>query len=389
MRSSLALALVGLTLGCPQTTPTTPTTRPPVTPPVTTPPPVAKVPDPAVEVAAQSLHTCARRKSGKVSCWGKNTYGQLGNGKREDASGPVDVPLVGAVELALGRDFSCARRSGGDVVCWGNDEDGQLGGGGGGRPGSLSVRPVKVAGLSRVVALSGGDYHMCALDQAGAVWCWGNAGNGQIGSDAQRAFARPQRIDRLGKVRAIASGTGHVCALETSGGVKCWGRNTEGQLGDGRSGSRLEPVRVAGIETATQIASGHNHSCATFAGGTLRCWGDNAYGQLGPGAGSERKRGTPVSVPGLSRVVEVAGGLAHTCVRLDSGRIVCWGGNDRGQAGQAMNVPRVPKPTPVRGLADAIDLTAGAQHGCIARATGEIACWGTPDLQALGPFRLI
>jgi alpha-tubulin suppressor-like RCC1 family protein len=388
MRRLLVLLLAASALGCPQTTPTTPPPRPP-TPPVTTPPPVAQVPDPALEVASQSFHSCARRKSGEVSCWGKNTYGQLGDGKREDASGPVKVPLVGAVQLALGRDFSCARRSGGDVVCWGNDEDGQLGGGGGGRPGSMSVRPVKVTGLQRVVAISGGEYHMCALDDAGAVWCWGNAGNGQIGSDAQRAFPRPQRIAGLGKASAIASGAHHVCALETAGTVKCWGRNTEGQLGDGKSGSRLKPVAVSGIETASAIASGHNHSCATFPGGAVRCWGDNAFGQLGPGAGSARKQNTPVNVVGLSRVVEVVGGLSHTCVRLDSGRVVCWGGNDRGQAGQAMNVPRVPKPTPVRGLGDAIDLAAGAQHGCIARATGEIACWGTPDVQALGPYRLI
>jgi alpha-tubulin suppressor-like RCC1 family protein len=99
MRRLLVLLLAASALGCPQTTPTTPPPRPP-TPPVTTPPPVAQVPDPALEVASQSFHSCARRKSGEVSCWGKNTYGQLGDGKREDASGPVKVPLVGAVQLA-------------------------------------------------------------------------------------------------------------------------------------------------------------------------------------------------------------------------------------------------------------------------------------------------
>lgn len=382
-----ALCLLGA-LGCPQTT-TTPPPAPPRPTPVKPPPPTGGAADPVVEVASRSFHTCARRKSGTVSCWGKNTYGQLGDGQRQDSAGPVKAPLVGAVQLTTGRDFSCALRSGGDVVCWGNDEDGQLGAGGGGRPGALSVRPVKVAGLAGVIAISAGEYHACALDRPGAVWCWGNAGNGQLGSDAQRAFAKPRRIEGLQPVKAIASGGSHVCALEQRGTVQCWGRNTEGQLGDGKSGSRIKPVMVAGIESALDIASGHNHTCATFVGGTLRCWGDNAFGQLGLGAGSARKRDTPVIVTGMSRVVQMAGGEAHTCVRLDSGRIVCWGGNDRGQAGGPPGAARVGKPTPVRGLGDAVDLTAGAQHGCIARATGEIACWGTPDTQALGPYRLI
>lgn len=384
---TLAFALLG---ACWQST-ATPPAPPTPAPTKPTPPPTANAPvDPIVELASQFQHSCARRRSGTVLCWGKNTYGQLGSGSREDSSRLVKVEgLADAVELAVGRDFSCARRKAGSVVCWGNDENGQLGDGRGPKVGALSLRPVAVAGLRNPIQLSAGEFHVCALEPGGKVQCWGNSANGQIGSDAQRAFGKPLAIDRLGPVQRIASGASHVCVLETSGIVQCWGRNTEGQLGDGRSGSRLEPVTVAGLEDVVDLASGHRHTCARTRSGKVWCWGDNASAQLGPNAGRDPKRGTPVEVEGLAGVVELAGGSEHTCARLRSGRAMCWGSNAAGQLGQRSTVTRLAEPTAVRGMSDAIDLALGEHHTCALRKTGEIACVGDPEHGALGPYRLI
>lgn len=384
----LLLPLLGVP-GCPQQTPqTSPPRSTPVARPA--PPPAAAPVNPVVELSSQSFHTCARRQAGDVLCWGKNTYGQLGDGRRQDSSRLVKVTgLADAVELVTGRDFSCARRRGGSVVCWGNNEDGQLGDGRGMKPGALSLRPVKVAGLRAPQQLTAGEYHACVLEQGGAVRCWGNGDNGQIGSDAQRAFGMPLTIERLNAISQIASGSSHVCALEKAGIVKCWGRNTEGQLGDGKSGSRIKAVTVANLEDAVELVSGHRHSCARRRGGTVACWGDNARGQLGPNAGRQPKSNVPVDVPGLSAVVQLAGGGEHTCARLQSGRVVCWGGNTAGQLGHKSSVTVRPVPTAVRGMGDAVDLALGAMHTCAARKTGEVACWGDAEYGALGPYRLI
>ncbi len=346
--------------------------------------------DPVVQVASRNTHTCAVHESGTVACWGRNTYGQLGDGTREAVSGAVKVVgLRDAMRVAVGRDFSCALRRSRTVVCWGNNEDGQLGDGRGARPGALSLKPVNVAGLRDVKQISLGEYHACALGNDGRVRCWGNSADGQVGSDRQRAFNAPLSIGGLDPVREVASGGSHVCALERSGGIKCWGRNTEGQLGDGKSGSRLRAVVVAGVADAKHLASGTNHSCAVREGGRVVCWGANDMRQLGPSAGVDRKRGTPVVVDGLASVVQLSGGGGHSCARLESGRVVCWGGNAAGQLGHRSSAQFRSQPTPVRGVADAVDIALGVAHSCAVRRTGEVACWGNREDGALGPHPLV
>lgn len=378
--AGLVLALVG----CPA--------RPPLAPPPPAPPAPTPLPrrpalaNPFVSVSSRARHTCARRSTGDVLCWGKNSYGQLGSGTRRDSDRFVKVPGLGSVrDVAVGRDFSCALGRRGEVRCWGNNEDGQLGDGRGAKPGALSLRPVSAVGLVGMQALSVGHYHACAQDHAGRIWCWGNAADGQLGTDAARAVGRPVAIDRIGPVAELASGASHVCVRERTGKVKCWGRNTEGQLGDGKRGSRIKAVQVQGLHDATALVSGDGHSCAQRQGGQVVCWGDNRARQLGPAAGAEPKRHTPVPVPGVASVVQLAAGGAHTCARLTSGRIQCWGQNDRGQlGGGAPSDPRA-APLTVRNVPDAVDLALGEAHGCAIRRAGDLVCWGDPAHGALGP----
>jgi len=338
-----------------------------------------------IEVAAHGDHACARTRSGQVLCWGKNTYGELGDGTRVDSPRAVRVPVADAVELAVGSDFSCARRRAGTVVCWGNDQDGQLGTNRGGRPGVWSLIPMPVFQLRDVVQLSAGDYHACARQRDGAVRCWGNAENGQIGSADRRVFTTPRTIAGVGGAIGIASGAAHVCALQRGGTVQCWGRNTEGQLGDGKIGSRVKPVTVRGLAGVVEIASGTHHSCARTRAGAVACWGDNTAGQLGAGAGTDLERYEPVAVGGLQGVVELALGGNHSCARQKSGVVLCWGGNEFHQLGHVASPKRRTVPTAVHGLSDAIDLALGDRHACAVRARGDVTCWGRNDHGALGP----
>ena len=65
-----------------------------------------------------------------MSCWGRNYFGQLGNGTTIDANAPVTVVgITDAARVSAGGEHTCALRSPGGLVCWGSNTSGQLGNG--------------------------------------------------------------------------------------------------------------------------------------------------------------------------------------------------------------------------------------------------------------------
>ena len=77
--------------------------------------------------------------AGQVLCWGQNGSGQLGNGTR---TAPEFTVVVNGVNNAVGSSsgvlHSCVRRSTASVSCWGEDAQGQTSG----RPGEDKLTPV-------------------------------------------------------------------------------------------------------------------------------------------------------------------------------------------------------------------------------------------------------
>src|SRR5258705_216501 len=63
-------------------------------------------------------------------------------------------------------------------------------------------------------------------------------------------------------------------------------------------------------------------TCAVVASGVM-CWGDARFGQSGREVGERVLR--PGLVPGTDGAVEVAAGVRHSCARLATGRVLCWG----------------------------------------------------------------
>jgi hypothetical protein len=216
-----------------------------------------------------------------------------------------------------------------------------------------------------VIAIAAGGFHTCALLSSGAVKCWGynftgalGSGNwsNDIGDQPGEMGANLPAVD-LGSgvtATAIAAGQFHTCALLSSGAVKCWGENGDGQLGLGDTNSRgdganemgdnLLTVDLGSGVTATAIVGGHLHTCALLSTGTVTCWGDDAVAQLGQGAGvTYDNRGDGPGEMGSSLVAvnlgsgvtatAIAAGAYHTCALLSRGAVKCWGENWDGQLG--------------------------------------------------------
>jgi alpha-tubulin suppressor-like RCC1 family protein len=221
--------------------------------------PVTGITD-AVAIASGEDHACAVRASGRSSCWGRNTWGQLGDGSKDDSNVPravmelgatpggwVKTELEGAVAVGAGYAHTCVLHVDGRVSCWGANWYGQLGNG----STTDTVSPVTVSQVSRVKAISLGNLSTCALLADGTARCWGSNAYGQMGDGTTRHALLPvaprlgpdEAAPMLGGLVAIRAGD-HGCAVDVSGVMWCWGANYTGQLGDGTHENRRVPVRV-------------------------------------------------------------------------------------------------------------------------------------------------
>ncbi|HJK99848.1 MAG TPA: hypothetical protein RMH85_23060 [Polyangiaceae bacterium LLY-WYZ-15_(1-7)] len=319
-------------------------------------------PDPVctiAQIAAGRFHTCARRESGTVECWGANFAGQLGRLDGVDRPRPTPVEgLEDPREIAAGGDRTCAVTADRGLTCWG---DGRV------------ATAIATMGVAQV-----------AIGSFGRT-CWRFEGAGGIDClEGAFGFGAPTPVEGTAGALDLAVGAGHTCFVaEVPAGdpvVRCFGVNDDGQLGIGTTASTEGVVEVAGVEDAVQVTAGRFHSCALDGTGRVWCWGRNRSGQLGDGTRVDRL--SPVPVVGLADVAFIAAGHVHTCARRRDGQVFCWGRNQNGQLGDGTFVDR-PRPTRV-GIGDALELGSGLWHSCARSADDTVRCWGSNNAGQLG-----
>jgi alpha-tubulin suppressor-like RCC1 family protein len=197
------------------------------------------------EIVAGGNHTCAITTTNKVRCWGANASGQLGVGTTsgtavnvgdDEKPSAYEVNLSGGIplQLSLGGHHTCALLDNGFLRCWGLNSSGQLGYNNTtsrSTPGN-DLAPSTVPG-SKVLQVTTGDHHTCALLSTGGIKCWGANGYAQLGYGNRTNLSAPGTdLDLSGSTAyRVSAGLNHTCALLSTGAARCWGRNHGGQLG--------------------------------------------------------------------------------------------------------------------------------------------------------------
>ncbi|MFP3967253.1 S8 family serine peptidase [Actinomadura fulvescens] len=314
---------------------------------------------------------------------GRNDKGQLGGGDNTDSDVLMPVEsLRGFKAVAAAGDFSVVVKKDGTVWAWGDNSEGQLGNG----TTNGSNKPVQVPGVTNAVNVSAGsDGHVLVALSDGTVKAWGNNTDGQLGDGTTTSRRSPVTVTGLSGVStaygAIAAGGGHSLALLSDGTVKAWGKNSNGQLGDGGDTSRSTPITVPGLAGVQQVAAGGAHSLARVSG-TVRSWGANDRGQLGDGSTEDRP--SPVSVSELTGTSEIAAGAAHSA-SISANAVRTWGSNRNAQLGDDnMQDSPVPVHTAPNGNCSDAAVATGARHTLIYEHCGSPYGWGANTNGQLG-----
>ncbi len=166
-----------------------------------------------VAVTAGVAHTLARRSDGTLWAWGYNGDGELGDETTDDKTVPVQVWVGIAnhwVEVAAGDYHTVARRSDGTLWAWGRNTYGQLG------DGSTNNRvfPGQIGVGSNWVLVTAGAAHTLARTSDGTLWAWGYNSSGQLGlgdiADRHSPATYPASPITTYSVTASSGGNGSI-----------------------------------------------------------------------------------------------------------------------------------------------------------------------------------
>ncbi|XP_075962646.1 putative E3 ubiquitin-protein ligase HERC4 isoform X1 [Anarhichas minor] len=226
------------------------------------------------QVACGSQHSVALTKGGQVYTWGRDSRGQLGQGRSEPGAGsPQHIRSLSAlplVQVAAGGEQSFGLSVSGGVFGWGGNDRGQLG------LGDTTDRhaptPVHCLNMKTTIHISCGKDHTAILTKNGAVFTFGSGQYGQLGHNSFGDELRPRLVAELwgAKVTEIACGRHHTLALTESKRVYSFGCGEQGQLGHGKEShpSVVLPVQLPQDTDDARIRNifaGGNCSFATCA----------------------------------------------------------------------------------------------------------------------------
>jgi alpha-tubulin suppressor-like RCC1 family protein len=143
------------------------------------------------------------------------------------------------------------------------------------------------------------------------------------------------------------------------------------------AGDAIAPTDAADASASIVLALGNQHSCARLPTGVVKCWGINASEQIGvPGVDAS----APVVVLDHATLLSSGPTADHECAELQDGAVACWGANQWQQTGLEADASdsngNVDRPTVVPWMPSFRTLATGEWSTCGEASDGGVSCWG-------------
>ena len=352
-------------------------------------------------IVADFNMTCAYDSAGAGYCWGAG-YDTMGDGGASGGSSNVAVPVVmptgvGFSMPVLAASFACAMGSDSVFYCWGDLSSGGTGDGTTyyrTRPGAILNGALPAD--RRFEKLSAGYTSACGLS-LGEIYCWGGNDSGQLGNGTTTASFPPVKVDTTGALAGktivdVKVGDYTACALDDAGAVYCWGYGSDGEIGNGATSDQYLPTAVdmsgMGGAVFASLSVGSYSVCGVTTIGTIWCWGYNYYNVLGTGDSTDRSVPTQVDTTnsGAAVFTSVSTNSWGTCAIDSASGLWCWGTPQADTLTQTayttVSIPTYAKTAPLAGKT-LTSLSVGYYSVCLL-ADGAPYCSGDNGYGGLG-----
>lgn len=289
-------------------------------------------------------------QSGKLYGWGDGRNGAIGNNSVTENN--LTASQIGSLtnwsKVSCQDNWTLMLKTDGTAWATGVNSDGRLGN-------SSTINrssPVQVAGITNFAQISAGEDTGYGITTSNTLYAWGGNDDGEAGINTTapdfRELSSPVQVGSDTDWDLVSGGGEFAVAIRTDGTMWSWGRNSFGKLGLNLNPivEKSSPTQIGSLSTWSTVGANNDCCLAVKTDGTLWAWGRNNQGQLM--LGDTANRSSPVQVGALTNWQEAYTSTAgnHSFAIKTDGTLWAAGFNDDGRLGD--NTAEAPRSSPVQ-----------------------------------------
>jgi uncharacterized repeat protein (TIGR02543 family) len=290
-----------------------------------------------VAVSVSKEYALALKEDGTVWAWGRNNYGQLGDGTLNSSSNPIQVLLANKIKkIVAGENTSFAIDETGFLWGWGRNSNYLIGSGSGSS--SLSTTPTLVYNLANVISVEANSNFALIKKSDGTIWGWGKNSNGLLKeADYEGGTVGPTLLNDLDGIANFKTAPEAIIAVTASGKVKIKGK---------LFGKVDSEFKVENLDYISNVSLSEDHVLALNEEGMVKAWGKNDVGQLGNG--NLINSNVPLMLQGITNIEDVKLSINSFILLNSAGEVFIVG--SRGKTNNSTIWPGAPNVYKIDGL---------------------------------------